>query len=93
MLGLVALALEVQIVLEWVILSALSDGCAVDCDIEFTPSLFRDSERRLVEGYSTMSVTELESVKGFNILCFGFAKVGCSSYMTFSKTLACTCCP
>lgn len=96
-LGLVALVLEVQVVLERVVLSALSNGCAVNGDVEFTPSLFRDPEGRLVEGCSKLSVLG-EVLGGLlsrwrNVLCFGFANVGCSSYMTFSKTLACTCCP
>lgn len=53
-LGLVALALKVQIMLERVVLSALSDGRAMNGDVEFTPSLLIDSKRRLVEGWSAM---------------------------------------
>jgi hypothetical protein len=54
MFSLVPFSLKVQVVLEWVVLSSLSDGCAVDCDIEFTPSLFAYFEWRLAEGYCSL---------------------------------------
>jgi len=51
MFSFVALGLEVEVVLQWVVLSSLSDGCAVDCDVEFTPSLFADLEGWLAKRY------------------------------------------
>jgi hypothetical protein len=38
-------------VLEGIVLSSLADGCAVDRDVELSPSLFADLEGWLLEGY------------------------------------------
>jgi len=39
--------------LQWIVLTSLSNSRAMDRDIEFAPSLFADLEGWLVEGYFT----------------------------------------
>jgi hypothetical protein len=51
--GFIVLTLEVQIMLKWVVLTALANSRAVDSDVEFSPSLLLDLEGRFREGYST----------------------------------------
>ena len=91
---LVALALEVQIVLESVITS-LMHCTKNNLHIEFSPSFFFNPEWRLFEDWPQAALVVAEGLMDGDsfILCFGLSKEGWRLYTAFSKTLASTSCP